>query len=239
VQFQSPFLCNVRSQLTQEVRRLAGDGTSLRVLGTSASTSTYRSGSSQRVTERAFSPRVVVAAFPREVCYAHTAVFSVRCVDTLGANTRLVVGRRAARTVTDSMVRAWRDAMSGKLPSGGSRYVGSLRVHRERVAREAEVMRALPAIGRLLAAGTGDLWISGYQPSDGIPSGTGAAPGVPAGTTEWTVYGPTGAPKATLRTPARFRVLHAGDGWLLGVARDEDDVERVELWRIQPEQPRR
>ncbi len=215
-----------------EIRRLAGDGVGVRVLAQSPSDIRYRLASG-RSGSLGFSPSLVLVAFPREACFAHTAAFVITCVDSLGAGTRTLRDVARPRAVSDSMKRAWRDAMSGKLPDGGSRYVGSLREHREQVAKEARFADRLPVIGRLLAAQTGDLWVSEYQPSDGILSGTGDAPGSPAGPTTWRIYSPTNVLRATLVTPARFRVFDAGDGWVLGVSRDEDDIERVELWTVQ------
>lgn len=215
-----------------EIRRLAGDARGVRVLAKSTAGVTYRTPSG-RSASLGFSPSLELVAFQREACFAFTAAFLITCVDSLGKTTRTVRDNARPRAVTDSMQRAWRFASSGRLPDGGSRYTGSLREHRERSARETVFADKLPVIGRLLAAQTGDLWISEYQPSDGIPSGTGEAPGAPAGATTWRIYAPNNVLRATLITPARFRVFDAGDGWVLGVSRDADDIERVELWTVQ------
>lgn len=214
-----------------EIRRLAGDGVGVRKIAESATYVRYRLANG-RSGSMGFSPSLELVAFPREACFAHTAVFVITCVDSLGATTRTIRDAVRARAVSDSMKRAWRLASSGRLPDGGSRYAGSLREHRERVAREALFAEKLPVIGRLLASQTGDLWVSEYQPSDGIASGTGDAPGVPAGATTWRVYSPRNALRAMVVTPARFRVFDAGDGWVLGVSRDADDIEWVEMWKV-------
>lgn len=214
-----------------EIRRLAGDGVVVSVLAKSAAWVAYQTPAG-RSGALGFSPSLELVAFPREACYAQTASFIITCVDSLGTTTRTIRDSARPRAVTDSMQRAWRFASSGRLPDGGSRYTGSLREHRERSARETVFADKLPVIGRLLAAQTGDLWVSEYQPSDGIPSRTGEAPGAPAGATTWRIYAPNNVVRATLITPARFRVFDAGDGWVLGVARDADDIERVELWTV-------
>lgn len=215
-----------------EIRRLAGDGVSVRVLAQSPSHVSYRLASG-RTDRLGFSPALALVAFPREACFAYTETFVITCVDSLGAPTRTIRDTARPRAVSDSMKRAWQFAMSGSRPGGGSRFVGALREHRERVAREAQFADKLPVIGRLLAAQTGDLWVSEYQPSDGIVSGTGDAPGAPSGPTTWRIFSPKNALRATLVTPARFRVFDAGDGWALGVSRDAEDIETVEMWRIE------
>lgn len=220
-----------------EIRRLSGNGVGVNILVRSPAYVTYRLADG-RTGVTAFSPSLELVAFPREACFAYTAQFVISCVDSVGMPTRTIRAVARPRAVTDAMTRAWRDASSGRLPDGSSRYVGSLREHRERVARDAGIAERLPVIGRLLAAQTGDLWVSDYQPSDGIPSGTGDAPGAPAGATTWRIFSPANALRATLVTPPGFRVFDEGAGWVLGVARDEDDLETVELWRIEAHQGR-
>ncbi len=48
----------------------------------------------------------------------------------------------------------------------------------------------------------------------------------------WAVYAPDGGLLADLRLPERFTVTDAGAEYLLGVLRDENDLERVQLFRL-------
>lgn len=215
-----------------EIRVLAPEGDSHRVLGTFPSQRTFRLATDRYTRAIAYSPELAVAAFPLEICASFTAMYEVTCHDTLGRNTRVIRRDVRSRTVTDSMKRAWRDGMTGRLPGGGSRLQGSLLAHRERVARTTEFMRALPALSRLLAARTGELWIADFQPSDGIVSNSGAGGRVPAGPSRWNIFAASGAWSGTITLPPRFRLFDAGHDWVAGVARDQDDVERVEVWQL-------
>lgn len=215
-----------------EIRVLAPSGGSYRLLRTLPSQRTFRLTTDRYKRATAYSPELAVAAFPHEVCASFTATYEVTCLDTLGRTTRVIRREVRSRTVTDSMKRAWRNGMTGRLPDGTSRLQGSLLAHRERVARTTEFMRSLPALSRLLAARTGELWIADFQASDGIVSNAGAGGRVPAGPSRWNIFAPNGAWSGTVTLPPRFRLFDAGRDWVAGVARDADDVERVEVWQL-------
>ena len=76
-----------------------------------------------------------------------------------------------------------------------------------------------PYFGSMLLDDTGRIWVSSYAPPhrDGADART------------WTILDSAGGVLATLETPARFKLMQAGDGWVLGVRRDEYDVEQVQL----------
>jgi hypothetical protein len=46
------------------------------------------------------------------------------------------------------------------------------------------------------------------------------------------VYDANGGPLARVRLPARFDPFHIGKDFVLGVRKDELDVEHVELYRL-------
>jgi hypothetical protein len=49
---------------------------------------------------------------------------------------------------------------------------------------------------------------------------------------KWEVFDPAGAWLGTLSTPARFSVLEIGRDYVLGVRRDDLDVEHVQVLRL-------
>jgi len=73
-----------------------------------------------------------------------------------------------------------------------------------------------PAYGRLLPDAGGCLWVAAY-----------AEPGQAA--RRWDVLDGRGRRLGSLTLPPRFRLHQIGRNWLLGVARDDLDVERVEV----------
>ncbi|HSG08136.1 MAG TPA: hypothetical protein VLA36_07255, partial [Longimicrobiales bacterium] len=77
----------------------------------------------------------------------------------------------------------------------------------------------LPPYQLLMSDALGFLWVQEY-----------VAPGqtVPV----WTVLDPQGHAVARLQTPARTRLLEIGEDYLLGLSRDELDVETLTLWPL-------
>jgi hypothetical protein len=87
---------------------------------------------------------------------------------------------------------------------------------------EAPFPDRMPYFGAVQIDELDRIWIAHYLPSH--QEGARA--------TQWMILGVDGNAVATMETPARFRVMQAGDDWLLGVAHDEDDVEEVQLLRF-------
>jgi hypothetical protein len=82
--------------------------------------------------------------------------------------------------------------------------------------REAARPPTRPAYGEFLVGPEGGLWVAAYEAAGGTPR-------------DWYVFSSAGRWLGTVRMPDRFRLQQVGDGWVLGVARDEDDVEYVRL----------
>ena len=73
-----------------------------------------------------------------------------------------------------------------------------------------------PSYDRLLADASGHLWVGEYSTTEDEPS-------------RWDILDPNGVWLGAVRAPQRFRPLEIGSDWVLGVARDSLDVERIEL----------
>lgn len=95
----------------------------------------------------------------------------------------------------------------------------SSRPEYQAIVRKMEPPSQWPAYEDLLLAPNGWIWAAKYR----SPRTQQDEP------TEWIVFDEKGAWIATGSTPARFEVLDVGEGYLLGVRRDELDVEHVEL----------
>jgi hypothetical protein len=85
-----------------------------------------------------------------------------------------------------------------------------------------EVPPSRPAYGGLLIDADGNLW-------------TGEYVRYPAQPVVWTVFWAAGELLGEVRVPQRFKVLEIGSDWIIGVGRDEFDVEHVRLYGIQKE----
>lgn len=82
-----------------------------------------------------------------------------------------------------------------------------------------EVPATRPAYGRLLVDAASNLWVSGYA----------AYPSQPV---MWHVFAADGRLLGRVRMPQRFRVFQVGAAWILGVWRDDYDVEYVHVYEL-------
>jgi hypothetical protein len=76
-----------------------------------------------------------------------------------------------------------------------------------------------PAYGNLMVDDSGNLWAGEYAR-------------YPAAPRTWTVFATSGELLGEVTVPDRFKVLQIGADWMLGVGRDELDVEYVRVYRI-------
>jgi hypothetical protein len=86
-------------------------------------------------------------------------------------------------------------------------------------------------LGRFVGTVTGDTWVAEFAVDDEVPIGTGELPS-PSREVRWSVVGADGRWRGDALLPPRFTLLDAGPDWVLGVARDADDVEQVVLYRL-------
>jgi len=93
-----------------------------------------------------------------------------------------------------------------------------------------------PRFGRLLADLSGKLWVMAYPMLDSPISSwrlkSASYYTVEEGGARWTVLDRRGRVVAQVRTPPRLYPLEIGEDYVLGLARDELDVETVRLHRL-------
>ena len=77
-----------------------------------------------------------------------------------------------------------------------------------------------PAFGALLPDEPGNLWVADWVASPGLPR-------------RWTVLDPAGRWLGAVEVPPRFFPFSIGSDWILGVERDDLDVEYVVLYPLE------
>ncbi len=85
---------------------------------------------------------------------------------------------------------------------------------------QMDVPPTRPAYGDLMVDARGDLWAAYYVRYPESPAA-------------WTVFSPDGVLLGEVQMPQGLRPLQIGQDWLIGVGRDELDVEYVRLYHIQ------
>lgn len=86
----------------------------------------------------------------------------------------------------------------------------------ERAWTAMEVPETKPYYTRVMAGSDGTLWVTTDDPGQG---------------TRARVFGPDGVFEGTVQFSDQFRVYDSGPGWVLGLQRDENEVEYVQLYQ--------
>jgi hypothetical protein len=118
-----------------------------------------------------------------------------------------------SRPVTDAEL----DRAVSALLEGDSdpRRRRSVEAQRELVASGA----TMPFYNRFLGDESGNIWVQEFAPADPDPDA-------------WTVFDREGRMLGSVMLPDRFRPLHIDDASILGVWRDDLDVERVQVYAL-------
>jgi len=100
-----------------------------------------------------------------------------------------------------------------------------------RLAEEMVYPESHPAFSRILVRESGEAWVERPQTEPPWSEAIEYSPVRPH-PSEWDLFSPEGVWLGTITLPARFRLTSVGEDRLAGVAKDDLDVERVEVWGL-------
>ena len=120
------------------------------------------------------------------------------------------------RPVTSDMIEGYVRRSSPPLP--------------EALARERTFGERLPAFSALRVDEGGHVWVREYEPEHA--AATMQYIRTPDGPSNWSVFDATGRWMGTVELPPRFALLEVAEDHLLGLRRDELDVEYVEIYDL-------
>jgi hypothetical protein len=157
-----------------------------------------------------FSPhyQVALGKAPSRIALGNGDVYDIHVHDADG-RLRLVIRRT---TMSPPVTDADRDAGIGVMRAFAERQN---RVEQfERLYSRIPPQERFPAHGPLQIDSDGNVWVSEFlRPTDNV--------------SHWTIYSPDGALAGTLETPRDLTIHEIGSDYVLGVRRDENDIERV------------
>jgi hypothetical protein len=167
-----------------------------------------------------------VTARDGRICGGNSRRFDLTCYAPSGAGVTRIIRETVARPATEfdrNVVRTAYLAANRDAPP-------RVREQMERTVQEFRFAAQVPAFSRVLISTSGELWVSEFNPSTGIPGPQALQ--APLHSHRWSVFAPNGAWLADILLPARFVAYDVGEDYVAGVSFDADDVERVTLLRI-------
>jgi hypothetical protein len=147
------------------------------------------------------------------IAVGNGTAYNIAVRDLAGARYRIRRGVDT-RPVTGRDVDGWLEESLGGITDP------STRANRRRLYEDVQAAGTHPAYVAFKLDKVGNLWVENYR-----PAGEG-------GPREWSIFGPAGQWLGDVELPKRLDVMEIGDGYLLGVYKDQLDVERIRLYRI-------
>lgn len=171
-----------------------------------------REGSGVSVYPAIFGRRTYVAVGGDRFYVGHSDAYRIDVFAAGGRLMRSIRLRQPSEPVTRAHVdRYRRDYLAGVGPEDRPRL--------ERLLSLLPIPSTFPAHGRMLVDAEDNLWVATYpRPGEDRHA--------------WNVFDPQGRWLGPVVTPGRFRVTAIGNGMVMGVRRDEQDVEQVLAYRL-------
>jgi hypothetical protein len=171
------------------------------------------------VSDLIFGRSAVVAGHGRLIYAGTTDGYRIDVMDVSGQRTLSIRSAQRPTAVANADVQAEREKRTIKPGDGSNPMVEQLRRNQQEMFAAMPAPRTLPAFRNIIAGGDGRLWVESYpRPSDMQRL--------------WAVFDREGRLTGTVTVPGRITVFSIDADWLLGKFTDEDDVERVGLWRL-------
>ncbi len=169
------------------------------------------------VTTPPFGRTTVLVAHGMQFCFGSSDTYEIRCFQDDGTLVRIVRRVLPNRTVTPADVERLKQQELAEQEDDNSRRAT------ERRFEEMPVAETMPAYDGLEIDAAGNMWIREYSWIEGAER-------------RWTVFDSTGRMLGDVMLPPGFTVRQIGEDFLLGIWRDDLDVEHVRQYElIKPE----
>jgi hypothetical protein len=167
-----------------------------------------------------FAPAAFFAANRGAVFAGFSAEYSIRVYSLSGHLDHIIRRQWSPLKVTRAVIDSFAILQSSTRGSADSATVLA-------AIKAAPSFATLPAFSQLIADRVGRLWVR----EAGMGDGWSSSPSSDTPTT-WSVFDPQGLWVDDVVMPARFTPTEIGADYVLGIARDDSDVESVEIFRL-------
>ena len=171
-------------------------------------------GSTMGVTSLAFGKATSIAVRDGRFLVGTADSYEIARYDTEGRLEALIRKRHDNLPVTREDIERYRQAQLDENDEG------MMRQFMERMLAEMPLPQTMPAYSGVRVDAAGYLWVEEYRrPGDDLP--------------RWNVFDPEGRLLGTVETPVGLAIREIGHDYLLGLWRDEFDVEHVRVHRLE------
>jgi len=153
------------------------------------------------------------AVYGTRFCFGASDTYEIACYDRDGSLQRLVRRAVSPRPVTSADFEAYKAKELSGIDDEDQRRDA------ERRFEEMPIPETQPAYATFTLDAVGDLWVREFTAGE-------------AATWTWTVFDPEGRMLGTVAMPADFRVTQIGDEFVLGLWKDDLEVEHVRLYPL-------
>ena len=172
----------------------------------------------------AYGRELVTGQWGDLVVASHTTRYEIRAFRGDGTLARIVRREHVPRAPTQEDREAYIEEQLARATSrvpAGILEMEAMEIWM-RMEETTPLAEAFPAFSRVLSDAAGNLWVREYD----FPREERPAP-------LWTVFDPEGRVLGFIETPKGLRIGQIGEDYILGHARDELDVEYIQVWPLE------
>lgn len=178
--------------------------------------------------EVVFGPRLRLVGGIQKIIAGYADRYELRVLSLDGSVERLIRLDRPLRSVSEADRAEYLTRLTNAPGENGRPAPPDLQAWREELAAYRVFSATFPAYSMLLIDRDQNLWVMEYGTWEDAPDRWGPASLLtPPANTHWDVFRLDGRWLGTVTMPPRFLPLEIGADYVLGLARDEDDVEQV------------
>ena len=171
-----------------------------------------------------YGPAARVTVFDYGFCVGFTRAYEFTCYNEAGrALVTVIRPNIRGRSVSPADKQTFFHGIDVANPGArGADY-------RKQIRETTTFSDRMPAFGRIFVTSDGHVWVGEHNPADETLGTMNPSPPKP---TTWDIFSLDGEWIATFRAPARFRPTDAHGGRVVGVARDDADVEHMVVYSV-------
>jgi hypothetical protein len=227
-----------RTRVQVPIVHVSRDGSRIDTVGTWLNSEAVYDGRDRWGTGVAFSAAAGVEGDDKKFFVSSPLKTEIAEFTISGKQVRSIRLPERATKTPDEAIKAYRDWQQNMPGEDGRPMSPAMKARMAQMLERTVFAERLPSFGSMILDQTGNLWVQRfdyrrvfYTPGP-VRTQTMSVP------SKWDVIDPAGRWLCTVDLPARFTPVEIGSDYVAGLARDEDEVEQVRVYRLRkPDTP--